>query len=160
VDAGQALAAAHEVEQRLAARGGGRGVLGIVEELAGGAGQEERVVLREVLLVDVGRVVGDGGGPGARLLAHLLDGRARRAGSTSARSRRPAEHEHAAGASGLAGALSGSAATMACTSSGFGVWFWGSRGSASSSAAGSPSGVTADQPSNVASISARVRTPS
>ena len=49
---------------------------------------------------------------------------------------------------------------MACTSSGFGVWFWGRRGSASSSASGSRSGVTADQTSKVASSSARVSTPS
>jgi hypothetical protein len=41
VDAGQALAAAHEVEQRLAARGRDRGVFGIVEERSARAGQDE-----------------------------------------------------------------------------------------------------------------------
>jgi hypothetical protein len=74
VDASQALAAAHEVEEGLSARRRGQGVLGIVEELARGAGQEERVVLREVLLAHVRGVVGDRGRPGTGLPAHLLDG--------------------------------------------------------------------------------------
>src|SRR6185503_20923072 len=102
---GQALPAAHEVQQRLPARRGGGGVLRIVQELAGGAGQEDGVVLREVLLVDVGGVVGDGGGPRACLLAHLLDG------PRGQRDRRvhvaggPSEHEHAAGGARLRGRL-------------------------------------------------------
>ena len=56
MDTGQALAAAHELEQRLAARRGRRCVAGVVQELAGGARQKNRVVLLEIGLVDVGRV--------------------------------------------------------------------------------------------------------
>ena len=77
MDGGQALAAAHEVEQRLAARRRGRGVLRIVEEVTGGAREEDRVVGLQVLLGDVGRVVGDRRRPGAGLLAEFLDGAGR-----------------------------------------------------------------------------------
>jgi hypothetical protein len=73
VDPGEALTAPHEVEERLAARGRGRGVVRIVQEGAGRAREEDSVVLLQVLLVDVRGVVGDGGHPGAGLLAHLLD---------------------------------------------------------------------------------------
>ena len=45
MDADEALAAAHEVEQRLAAGGRRRGISRIVEERAGRAGEEDRVVL-------------------------------------------------------------------------------------------------------------------
>ena len=51
---------------------GGLGGLG-VEEAAGRAREEERVVLLQVLGVDVRRIVGDRRRPGAGLLAELLD---------------------------------------------------------------------------------------
>ena len=49
VNSGQALAAADEIQQRFAPRGSGCGIVGIVEELAGGVVQEEEVVLLQIL---------------------------------------------------------------------------------------------------------------
>ena len=126
VDAGEALAAAHEVEERLAPRRGRRRIVRIVEERAGGAGEEDGVVLLQVRVVDVGRVVGDRRRPRAGLLADLLDGargeRDRRVDEAGRLRRAPAP---CAAASAWPARLSGSAAIIAVTSSGAGVWFCG-----------------------------------
>ena len=53
VDPAEPLAAAHEVEERLAPCRRGGGVVRIVEERAGRAGEEDRVALLQVLLGDV-----------------------------------------------------------------------------------------------------------
>jgi hypothetical protein len=74
VNPGETLAAAHEVEQRLPPCRRRRRVVRVVEERAGRAGEEERVVLLEILLGDVGGVVGDGSRPGPGLLSELIDG--------------------------------------------------------------------------------------
>ena len=73
MDAGEALPAAHEVDERLSASCRGGGVVRIVEECAGRAGEKDCIVLLEVRLVDVSRVVRDRRSPRAGLLSHLLD---------------------------------------------------------------------------------------
>ena len=122
MDAGEPLAAAHEVEERLPARGRRRGVAGIVEERAGRACKKDSVVLLEVGVVDVRRVVGDRRRPRAGLLAHLLD---RVRGQRNRRVDEPrglAEDEHLSRLHWLAPARwSGSAAIIASTVTGCGV---------------------------------------
>ena len=73
VNAGNALAAADEIHERLAPRVSRRLVVRIVEERARGAVEEDQVVLFEVRFVDRRRVVGHVRRPRAGLLAHLLD---------------------------------------------------------------------------------------
>jgi hypothetical protein len=73
VEAGDALAAADEGHERRLPRLVRRIIARRVEEEAGRVVQEDRVVVRQVLRVDVGGVVADRGGPGAGLLAELLD---------------------------------------------------------------------------------------
>ena len=122
VDAREAFPAAHEVEERLPACRRRRRVVRIVEERAGRARQEDRVVLLEVRLVDVGRVVGDRRAPRAGLLAHLFDGPARERNRRMHEARRPwRARAPCAAASAWRGPLAGSAAIMACTCSGLGV---------------------------------------
>ena len=121
VNSREALAAAHEVEQRLPPGGRRRRVVRIVQERAGGAGEEDRVVLLQVLLVDVGGIVGDGRRPGAGLLAQLFD---RRPASGIDECTKPAALPSTStlrACFGLAGAVAGSAAIIASTCCGCGV---------------------------------------
>ena len=121
MDAREALAAAHEVEERLPARRRRRRVVRIVEERAGRAGQEDRVVLLEVRLVDVGGIVGDRRASRRRSSCPSPRSSGRRAESTSARTQ-PALPSTSTlrGCFGLAGAVAGSAAIIACTCAGIG----------------------------------------
>ena len=96
VNSREALAAAHEVEQRLPPGRRRRRVVRIVEERAGRAGEEDRVVLLQVLLVDVGGIVGDGRRPRAGLLAQLLDRAAGQRNRRMHEARGLAEHQHLA----------------------------------------------------------------
>ena len=89
VDAGQALAPAHEIEQRLSASRGRRRDRSGRRGTPRGARQEDRVVLPQVLLVDLRGIVGHRRRPGARSSARAPGWCAPRAGSTSARSRPP-----------------------------------------------------------------------
>ena len=73
MNARDALAAAHELDERGATRVGRRLVAGLVEEAAGRARQEDRVVLFQVLGGEHGRIPRRVGRPRARLLAQLLD---------------------------------------------------------------------------------------
>ncbi len=92
----QPLAAADEVHERLAAGGRGLRAGGVVEVGAGGAGEEDRVVLLQVLGGDDGGIVGDDGRPRARLLAHRLDGPGRERDRRVDEAGGLGQHQHAA----------------------------------------------------------------
>ena len=96
VNPGEALAAANELEERLPPCRRRRRVVRVVEECAGRAGEEDRVVLLEILLGDVRGIVGDGRRPRARLLSELVNRAAGEGNRRMHEARRLAEHQHLA----------------------------------------------------------------
>jgi hypothetical protein len=73
VNTGQTLSTLNEVEKRLPARLGYPFIVGVVQKLACGAVQKDRIILLEIFSIDRGGVVSDGRHPGARLVSQILN---------------------------------------------------------------------------------------
>ena len=90
------FAAAHEIEQRLAPRGGRCRIGGIVEKESRRAGKEDGVVPLQVLLGNIGRVVSDDGIPGPGLLSKGFNRARRKRNRRMDKARGPRKQEHCA----------------------------------------------------------------
>ncbi len=101
VDRGDTLAVADERQECLAARCRGGGVLRVVEKVPGGTREEDRVVLRQIRLGDVGGIPADRRRPGAGLPAEFLDGAGGDRDRRVDEARGTGEHEHLARPRGL-----------------------------------------------------------
>ena len=96
MDPRDALAAAHEIEQRVAPCRGRCRIGGIVEKESRRAGEEDGVVPLQVLLGNIGGVVCDDGIPGPGLLSEGFDRARRKRNRRMDKARGPRKHEHRA----------------------------------------------------------------
>ena len=72
VNARQAFSSFDEIEERLPASLAGSRVFGVVQKLAGGAIQENRIIVPETLSVDGSGIVGDGSHPRAGFVSQIF----------------------------------------------------------------------------------------
>ena len=96
VDAGQTLAAFDKVKKRPTAQVRCSLVVRVIQKFAGGAGQEDGVVVLQVFRRDRRRIVGDGSDPGAGLVSQVFHHLRRQRDGSVYPTGGPAEDQHMA----------------------------------------------------------------